>query len=50
MQAVSSNWTVQTEDTPEVKYLMMPEGLPEDLCWKKVRLWVEGSFDGQGGW
>jgi len=32
----------ETENAREVKLLVMPESL-EDLCWKNVRLWMEGS-------
>jgi len=33
----------ETENARQVKLLVMPVGLPEDLCWKIVRLWVKGS-------
>jgi len=33
----------ETENAREVKLLVMPVGLARNLCWKNVRLWVEGS-------
>jgi len=37
----------ETENAREVKLLVMPEGLARRLCWKNVRLWIEGDNFGQ---